>query len=303
MANIVNTYWLKASLAGDKSSGVITQNETVLITFDEVVDNVIDAVESSGFIEGQPHRLKPFELFLNDDIGADVLEDDTGLTWEFTLVYTTRPWGGSTTTDADEFYVPEVTFGKWSYQLVVDRDKETGEAFLNPAGDPIDPLPIESISSLILFIKVKENDPYLSRVADVGSINKSAITIAGVTIPAYCGMLDNYTPDPSRETEDVISFFNTFAIKLKYFKNKAGEQIGFKLEQLNEGFNFLPAGVSADKQEFTVKDDDGEPVPVATPQLLAENGDTSTTATYTERVANDVIEFSQFRLPTSYPVS
>lgn len=309
MANIVNTYWLKKGLGGDQSEGVITQNESVIILFDQVVDNSIDAIRDSLFVEGQAHRLKPFEFFLNDGIQADVVEDDTGLSWQFELTYTTRPIGGSSTTDDDEFYIPEVDFGRWTYQIVVDRDKVTGDPLVNPAGDPVDPLPVDTVSAITISITVKENSPNLGRIQDIGSINSSTVKIAGVSIPKYCGMFDDYRTQPFRENEFVISFKNTLTFKLKYFKNKAGDRIGFKLETLNSGFNYIDEeGERAEIKIQTAKDPDDlskgyDWVPVATPQLLTEDGFLTETASYTEYVVNDVINFSQFGLPTSYPVS
>lgn len=309
MANIENTYWLKDGLSADKANGIVTQNESVIIEFDQVVDNGIDAVRDSLFVEGQAHRLKPFELFLNDDITANVVQDDTGLSWQFDLVYTTRPIGGSSTTDDDEFYIPEVSFGRWTYQIIVDRDKVSDLALLTPAGDPLDPLPVEAISSLTLSVTTKENSPNLGRISDVGSINSSAIRIAGVTIPKYCGMFDDYITEPFREEHDVISYKNTLTFKLKYFKNKKGDQIGFKLETLNSGFNYIDAeGKRAEIKIQTAVDPDDLTkgytwVPVATPQLLTEDGFLTDTASYTEYVINDVINFNQFGLPSSYPVS
>ncbi len=311
MATIENTYWLKDGLSGDKTSGAVNQTERVIIEFDEVVDNVEDAIESSGFKEGEPHRNKPFTLFLNDDISAEVVGDDTGISWEFSLNYSSKTSGGSNSTDEDEYYIPEVSFSKWAYQVVVDRDKVSGDALLDPAGFPIDPLPVESISSATLSITVKENSPNLGRISDIGSINSNQVKIAGVTIPKYCGMLDDYQPTPFRETEDVISFLNKYTFKLKFFKNKAGKQIGFKLENLNAGFNYL---VGTTPFEFKVKSlpdpeaaESGTNVavwePVATPQLLNADGTEATTPSYTEFVVNDVVNFSQYGLPSSYPVS
>lgn len=312
MATIVNTFWLKDGLSGSESGGIIEQTESVIVEFDQVIDNVLEAIEESGFVLGQPHRFET-TLSLEGSIDAEVVGDDNATAWQFTLQYSNRPASGSSSTDEDEFYVPEVKFSKWSYQVVVDRDKETGEALLDPAGFPIDPLPVENISAPILIVKVKENSPNLGRIQDIGSINSSQVKIGGVTIPKYCGMLDDYQPEVYRESEDIVSFENTFTFKLKYFKNKANERIGFKLENLNAGFNYL---VSAEGEplEFKVKSlpDPEEPEsatnvatwePVATPQLLNADGTKATVASYTEFVVNDVVNFAQYGLPSSYPVS
>lgn len=301
MATIVNTFWLKNGLSGSESGGVIEQTESVIVEFDQVIDNVLEAIEESGFVLGQTHRFEP-TLSIEGSIEAEVVGDDNGTAWQFTLQYSNRPSSGSSSTDDDSFYIPEVKFGKWSYQIVVDRDKVSGDALGNPAGDPIDPLPVDNVSAPILIITVKENSPNLGRIQDIGSINSSQVKIGGVTIPKYCGMLDDYQPEVYRESEDIVSFENTFTFKLKFFKNVDGERIGFALETLNAGFNFLDPANSNAKTEITVKDKDDNDVPVATPQLLDASGNVSTTPTYREWIVNDVVNFAQYGLPSSYPV-
>lgn len=307
MANINNTYWLKEGLSGEQSGTITTQQEQVVLEFDEIIDNVKDAIAESGFESGQLHR-NDSTLRLQGNIQAEPHDDDNGASWVYSLTYSDNPMTPQTNSvEDDTYYIPEVAFGKWTYTLTVDKDKETGGAILNTAGDPYDPLPVEAISSPMFSITVKENSPNLGRILDIGSINSQDVQIAGIAIPKYCGMLEDYQPEPFREIEDVVSFMNTYTFKLKYFKNKDGDRIGFKLENASTGFNQI---VEGEKVEIKVKSivPDSDPVefteePTATPLMLNEDGAVTDTPFYQEWVVHDLVNFASYGLPTSYPVS
>jgi hypothetical protein len=118
-------------------------------------------------------------------------------------------------------------------------------------------------------------------------------------------MFEGYKPSPYRDAEENLLFKNTFTIKLKFFENKAGEQIGFKRESLQAGFNQIVAG---DKVEIRVADpeaptDRSKDQPVATPQMLDSAGLLTETPYYVENVTFDLVSFAQFSLPTAYPVT
>jgi len=307
MATIENTYWLKDSLNTTKSGVITTQSESVIIEFDSIVDNGKDAIVYSGFIAGQSHR-NDTSLRLQGNISASIVPEDNGSAWVLDLTYSDDPMTIQTTATEDEYYIPEVDLGKWSYQIVVAQDKETGGAIVNTVDDPYDPLPVETIYSPSVSIKVKENSPNLSRIFDIGSINNRQVKIAGITVPKYCGMLVDYTTEPYRETEDVISFMNTYTFDLNFKKNNAGTRIGFKLETISAGFNEFSATAPNNKVEIKVADpeaptDRTKDQPVATPQMLDENGAVTNTPYYQEWVVHDLVNFSLYGLPTNYPVN
>lgn len=302
MATVVNKYWLKADLGGSYEPASAEQSQSVIVTFNVVVTNILDAVRYSGFKQGQRHPNKD-TLYISGSINADVHDDDNAKVWIFDLTYSTLPLSDNQA-EEDEDYRPEIKISKWTYPVVVDRDKETGAALLNTANDPYDPLPIDDVSAPIFTITVKEYSAHITRIPLIGSINNNQFTLCGVLIPKYCAMFDNYDPQPYYDNQDNLLFKNTFTIKLKFFRNKAGKQIGFKRESLQAGFNQLIAG---DKVEIRVKDPDDptnaeKEQPVATPQMLDENGAVTTTPYYVENVTYDLIDFGQFSLPTSYPV-
>lgn len=310
MATIENTYWLKDSLNTTKSGVITTQSESVIIEFDAIVDNGKDAIADSGFIAGQSHR-NDNSLRLQGNISAEIVPEDNGSAWIFNLTYSDDPMTVQTASTEDEYYIPEVDLGKWSYQIVVDKDKETGGAIVNTANDPYDPLPVETIYSPSVSIKVKENSPNLSRIFDIGSINNNQVKIAGITIPKYCGMLVDYTTEPYRETEDVISFMNTYTFDLNFKKNNAGTRIGFKLETVSAGFNYINNAKQYEIKVKTLPDPEAAEgtgneatwEPVATPQMLDVDGAVTTTPYYQEWVVHDLVNFSLYGLPSSYPVN
>jgi len=305
---IVNTYYLKDGLSGARASDGSTINESVLLVFDSVIDNPLDAIEASGLRKGQQHRSGKL-LFLSGDIQADVHQDDTGRTWLFDLSFSTRASINSSDNDDPNTgtYRPEVKLGRWTYTRVVDKDKVTGDLVANTAGDPYDPLPVETISAPTMSITVQEYSPNMGRLQDLGSINSDEITLCGLDAPKYCCMFDDYQTQPYWDTNGNLTFRNTYTFKFKYFKNQAGEQIGFKLEAVSQGFNSKDATAPNGLVEIKVADPEfptnrAKDVPAATPQLLDAGGLVTIVAFYQEFVVHDVVSFDAFGLPTSYPV-
>lgn len=298
MADVINIIYLKDGIGGGQdSNGVVTHQENIQITFDEIIENTIDAIADSGLIGGQQHRLNS-NLILQSNIEAFVHPDDLGYNWIFELTYSTAGFNESSL--EDDTYTPKVSFGKWTYNRVVSVDKETDDVIKLPTGEPYDPQPVEQVSAVLLSITMKEYSANISRISMIGSINQSAIRICGVSCPKYCAMLDDYRPVPHRDNDGFLTFRNTFVFKLKFFKNRSGQEIGFKLESLAASFNELSDG---DLTEITVKDNNDNDVPVATPQMIDETGSKTTSPYYQEWVIHDLANFSSFGLPSSYPVS
>ncbi len=313
MANILNTFWL-VNVDGDQGSdGIIAQTESVIILFDAVVVDVPDAIRFSGFRGGQQHRTAN-TLFITGSIGAAVQAESNGTTWEFTIDYESRGYNPNSPDEVD--YRPKVSHSKWSYPRTVAFDKETGEPILRPNGEAYEPALSVGVSALIIHVTVRENSANTDRIGLIGSVNNTQISIAGTTIPKFCGMFDDYQTEPFYDEEGFLTFFNTYSIKTKFFKNKAGLLIGFKIESMEASFNAI-VGTGEDAKllevqvESLLKAADPEAgteatfelVPKAEPTLIDENGRETTVAFYNEWMPFDLISFSQFGLPTSYPVN
>jgi len=308
MAQVLNTIFLKDGLGGESSGSGSSISESAIIVFNTVVSNPLDAISFSGFKKGQQHRSGKL-LFLSGGIRANVHQDDTGVSWIFDLEYSTRANFESADNEDPNTgtYRPEVKLGKWTYTRVVDRDKVTDDPIANTAGDPYDPLPVETISAPTISITIQEYSSNIERLQDVGSINSQEIKLAGLSAPKYCAMFDDYSTTPYWDTEGNLSFRNTFTFKLKYFKNKAGDFIGFTLEAASQGFNSVDVTAPNGIVEIKVADPQfpnnrAKDVPIATPSLLDAGGLVTAVPFYQEFVVHDVVDFDGFGLPTSYPV-
>lgn len=303
MANILNTYWLKSGLQGTKTSRAITQSEVVIIVFDEIVETVPDAIAASGFQEGQPHRTFD-NLYITGDISAEIEDASNATTWRFELDYSTK---GFSLSNNDRERRVTVKTGTWTYSVVVEQDKETKAAIANTANDPYDPKYVEQVSSPLVQITKRESNPKMERISQIGSINNTNVTICGIKAPKYCAQFSDYQSEPSYDEEGYLTFLNTITIKFKFFKNVSGQEIGFKLEVLNAGFNKILDGERTEIKVRTPKDESDiskgfDYVPIATPQMLDESGAPTTTPYFQEWVVHDLMSFSSLGLPTSYPV-
>lgn len=303
MATVTSIKWLKAGLGGDwGADGVITQNESVIVTFDSLVPTVREAIATSNFFVGQIHRTDP-SLVLQPGIDAFVHEDDNAHVWQFELVYSTASFNIQSRDEST--YTTEVGISTWTYSRTVVTDQKTGKPILLPTGEPYDSAFMEQISAPVISVTVKEYSPHTGRIGMIGSVNQSSVKIAGIPCPKYCAMLSNYSPKPHRDDKGYLTFRNTFTIKLKFAKNNAGKEIGFTAETLAASFNHV---VDGDLVAFKVadpefKDDRTKDVLAATPQLVDKDGKKTTTAFYQEWVTNSIVNFGQFGLPSSYPAS
>lgn len=298
MADIIDQDWLLDGLSTRRDEdGIITHNESTIIKFDETVSTGPEAILSSGFKEGQEHR-NDFNLFLNGSIEANPEESNNGTVWRFDLQYTTSGFNLPTPGGPNERAIIE--FGEWTYTKVVESDKKTHKPIVNTAGDLYDPLPEEIIFNPVIMVTLRQNSAKIDRILEIGSINDSDISIAGVPIPAHCAQLAGYRPVPSYDEEGYLTFLNTYTIKLNFSVNHDGERIGFKIESISAGFN---QKVDGELEPITIEDEDGTKIPVATPQMLDESGALTTTPFYETWTVNKETSFSSFGLPSSYPVT
>jgi len=303
MAQVIDTLWLKEGLGGNlDSSSVITQTESAIIVFSDIIPTFKEAVATSGFYVGQVHR-NDNTMILQPDFEANVIDEDNAKVWRFDLTYSTagfNPQSGNEDTQTDR-----VSISKWTYNRTVTADLGTRAPILLPTGEPYDAAFIEQVSAPIISITVKEYSANIGRIEKIGSINDSSLNIAGISCPKYCAMLDDYNPQPHRDEQGYLTFRNTFKIKLKFANNAAGNEIGFKIETLAASFNQLVDGkleaIRVADPEFP--DNRKKDILAATPQMVDEDGKLTTEPFYQEWLVNNAIPFGNFGLPSSYPVS
>ena len=309
MATLLDLKWIKDGASGRMDEdGIITFNESAIATFNEVVNNSPDAIAVAGFQQGQEHR-DNVNLVISGAIDAEPLDVSNGTQWRFDIEYTTSGFGQSNTTGNAENRAT-VKFGTWTYTQVVETDKSTGEAIVNTAGDPFDPMPEEVIASPIVTVTLRQNSPNIQRINDIGSVNDAQVTIAGISFPANTAMLANYEPEPFTDEEGFTTFFNTYTIKGCFKVNKDNRIIGWTLELLSQGFNQInDEGERAEIKIRTAKDEEDlskgyDYVPIAQPAMLTDAGKPTTSpsaAAYQEFQIHRSTNFSSFRLPTSFP--
>ena len=93
--------------------------------------------------------------------------------------------------------------------------------------------------------------------------------------------------------------------KKKVVDNNKGKEIGFTVETLAASFNQIVEGklvaIRVEDPEFP--NNRKKDILAATPQMVDKDGALTSTPFYQEWVVNNPISFSQFGLPSSYPVS
>jgi hypothetical protein len=123
-------------------------------------------------------------------------------------------------------------------------------------------------------------------------------------------MFDDYKTEPYRDEDGFLTFFNTYSIKTKFVKNNQGSEIGFKVETLAASFSQLVDGkLEAITEKLITTPEEGgndevsEQVQVSEPVMIDKDGAVTTDPFYQEHMPFDLISFSQFGLPSSYPVN
>jgi len=284
--------WLVDGMSLTDSKDNYSLSENANITFSSAVTDAIDAQRYSGLSRGIAHRTKKY-LFI-ESLQFIAM---TGVDWQVSVSYSVKPPSDKEKTQEQQAIVTPFS---WEYKEVVEYDKLTGDAFLNPAGDPLDP-PFEvERGSLGFRIQKAEKSFREDFYTYIGFINSNSFTLAGVSIPAYCAMITSYDPKPAIDEKGYPYFIVDYEIRILKKKDKDGAYIGFKEETLNAGFNFKDGGV---KKKILIKDQNDEDIEPNEPQLLDANGAITASATYTTRCPRSAISFTIFALPSKFPTA
>jgi len=262
--------------------------EKYYILYDDVAFDSSEAIINSGFFVGQAHPNNSF--FSLQTIEAEAV---SGQEWIISLTYTTLQTDNN---GSDIDFKTDVNFGKWTYQRVVTKDKETGEDVVNSAGEPFDSPIVEEIACPVISVTRRKSSPNMEIIQLVGSINSRAFVLVGIDIPKYCAQLSDYRIERGQDQEGNGFYTQTFEFKLNFNKSEdTGETIGFVAEVANTGFR-----VKKPNDQFANILYKGEPI--TSPSFLTEDGTSGTnTPNYKRFVINDLEDFSSFNLPTRYP--
>lgn len=299
MATVVSSTCRLDGMSASRGNDISEMSESYYIVFDVPVNDPIDAITSSGYTIGQNHP--NYSSFKLSGISCDPIK---GNEWLFSLVWTDGATQSSSSATPAEFKAL-ISYGSWSFQRVVEVDKQDNLTVIeNSAGEKFDPPPLENITYPTISVTVRRNTPDIDFIEDVGSINLNAIDIVGVTIPAFCGMLADYRIEPVTDPQTgLVRYNNTFTFHLNFNKDQNDDTvtIGFKTQIANVGLNELKSGETIPQRILDLNQE-----PVNTPQflkggLLADKGEVSRDPNYLTYVINDVIDFTAFGLPTTYP--
>ncbi|MAR18299.1 MAG: hypothetical protein CML44_02895 [Rhodobacteraceae bacterium] len=265
-------------------------SETWYIKYDEVASDASIAISHSGFFCGLEH---PNNVWLSlQSIEADSI---SGQEWVISLNYTTEQTNINNGGDAEDFKT-DVQFGKWTYQRVVTKDKETGDDVVNKAGEPFDSPVVEEISCPVVSVTRRKTAPNMEIIQNIGSINSVAFTLVGIEIPKYCAQLSDYRVDRNQDQDGNAFYTQTFEFKLNFNKSQdTSETIGFKAEVANTGFR-----VSKGADKYANITYEGQPI--TSPAFLNDDGTRATsTPNYIQFVINNLFNFKTYNLPTRYP--
>ena len=265
-------------------------SETWYIKYDEVASDASVAISHSGFFCGLEH---PNNVWLSlQSIEADSI---SGQEWVISLNYTTEQTNINNG-EGDVNFKTDVQFGKWTYQRVVTKDKETGDDVVNKAGEPFDSPVVEEISCPVVSVTRRKTAPNMEIIQNIGSINSVAFTLVGIEIPKYCAQLSDYRVDRNQDQDGNAFYTQTFEFKLNFNKSQdTSETIGFKAEVANTGFR-----VSKGADKYANITYEGQPI--TSPAFLNDDGTRATsTPNYIQFVINDLFNFKTYNLPTRYP--
>jgi hypothetical protein len=278
--------------------GTTSINIKYVAIFDAAPSSSFEADSLAGFFKG-------YALPGGSNLSLQTwttTETDNELIWEFSNTYKTAtfddtggggPGGGGTDNSIG------IEPFSWS------ETRET--VVINTAGDPI--FPAIQDNEYWPGIKVIWNDAVLDfeNYNIGGAVNDTAITVAGIDIPAYCakaGALEyrkvlNGTTTSWQKTLPIFLCFKKARGTGPAGQHTPGDTIGFRKEVINNGFR--------------IKDTNGDPVPIvgldgqelSQPVRINEDGDA-----VLEPDDNDFTilvepaelnDFSDFDLPSAEP--
>lgn len=266
-----------------------TNQLRIYIKFDTPMSNTVQAISAGGFIIGQEH---PTASALSlASVSAEAVD---GYNWFFDCEYNLEATYENDEEELEDARV-KVEWGSWREEVSIP--------LLNGAGDLIDPSPVRPIYWPQIRITKPEQDPNPSRLLLQGHVNDAQISLLGITIPAYCAQLVEYSPQPMIDAEGEEYFDNTFVINLCFKKAKADDSvIGFQKEYINAGFNVVNPSYPGTGETPTIPIVE-KGVAVDTPRLLSADGTQvvkSDNINYILYTPEETTAFNAFGLPTNY---
>jgi len=171
-----------------------------------------------------------------------------------------------------------------------------GQALLNSAGDAFEEsLSIESPIIEISIVR-DENTGYASRMALHGTVNASAISVAGFSIATHCGRIAI-----SGEPSDSADYAYRYSYRVQIRSNLVDStDIGWEEAILQQGYYYYDALAERVRATEEVVDESGVTriIPSTTPVLLDSSGGLSTYPVYLYVCPYPQASWSGLSLPT-----
>lgn len=186
-------------------------------------------------------------------------EDEHSHVWRATVTYSAGAANSGDSTDKAKY--TRLHFGTVveSRELTVDADNPQ-VSVVNSAGDPFESVP--QVERHFLEIQITRNQDALPDMDLNGSVNSTAVTVAGVSIAAKCGRI-------SIEADRNFGKGYKYSVNIRITVNPDT----WALTVLQNGYRYYDGGSGVtDPVKFTETTADGRVVECSTPQLLDENG-------------------------------
>lgn len=278
MGLALNVAQKRGSLSGKENA----EGQLVEITEEWIVRTAFGAEASTAMAAtGLPAHNSQHPTLTDLRVASrEPTRQDNGFVWIVNVVY--KPV--SLISTSDNYRLIHIEYGTHELQQDVTHNLGTGEVLVDANGKPF--AQTIQVPRSYPYIKIVKKQQTVSR-SDVltksGTINDADVTVAGVSIPKWCGKIKIYATEQENETYD---WEISYEVLVRYFTLsnyldfagvlQAGPtQVGWMEGIINQGFYKYVAG-ETELQRITevVEKSDGttEERPSATPVPLDENG-------------------------------
>ncbi len=215
-------------------------------------------------------------------------ENEHSHVWRATVTYSAGASNHGDSTDQAKYTRLHYGTVVESRELTADADNPQ-VAVVNSAGDPFESVP--QVERHLLEIQITRNQDTLPDMTLNGSVNSTALTVAGVSIAAKCGRI-------AIEADRNFGKGYMYSVNIRITVNPDT----WALTVLQNGYRYYDGGSGvSDPVKFTETTADGRVVECSTPQLLDENGydNRGGTPVYATFAAYPAKSWTSLKLPSS----
>ena len=215
--------------------------------------------------------------------------DATSKVWEATVTYSAAGSNSDDSSDTSKYTKLHIGTVTESHDLITDAEDDT-KSVLNAAGDPFESVPQVEKQLVEIQLARNQNVSPASDIASLnGTLNSSAITVCGISIPEKCGRI-------SIDGDRLFGEENKWSVTFRIVVNPDG----WVFKVLENGYRYKPLD-GGDPVKFTSTTDDGRVVECSSPQLLKPDGSDGRggPAYYAEFNAYKSASWSGLKLPSS----